>query len=321
MKKLIIALLAGLLVATPSLAEEKPTIRLGVLAFGTVNWELTALKNEIKTPSFNLDIRRLTSPQAGKIALQSGAVDMIVADWVWVSRQRENNFNFTFYPYSTASGRLMVSPKSTIRSVNDLIGKKLGIAGGALDKNWLLLQTLSQRTGLTLKENLEPVFGAPPLLSQQLKQGQLDAVMTYWHYGAKLEALGFRSLLSGSDIISGLGIEQKIPMLGYVFQQDFASQHPKVLTRFFNKLDLAKAQLCLNDTSWQKIIPLTKANNQKTAQLLRQRYCDGRIKQWGPAEHDGAEKIYTLLKALSNNRLTGQSEHINPGTFWMPSAP
>ncbi|MDP7537438.1 MAG: transporter substrate-binding domain-containing protein [Methylococcales bacterium] len=321
MKKIIIGFLVGLLITTPLQAEEKPTIRLGVLAFGTVNWELTALKNEIKTPSFNLDIRRLTSPQAGKIALQSGAVDMIVADWVWVSRQRENNFNFSFYPYSTASGRLMVSPKSAIHSVNDLIGKKLGIAGGALDKNWLLLQTLSQRSGLTLKEHLEPVFGAPPLLSHQLEQGHLDAVMTYWHYGAKLEAKGFRSLLSGSDIISGLGIEQKIPMLGYVFQQDFANQHTKVLPHFFNNLDLAKAQLCLNDASWQKIVPLTKANDQKTAKLLRQRYCEGRIKQWGPAEHDDAEKIYTLLKELSNNRLTGQSEHINPGTFWMPSAP
>ncbi len=320
MQKIIICLLAGLLFNLPLLAEEKPTIRLGVLAFGTVNWELTALKNEIKTPSFNLDIRRLTSPQAGKIALQSGAVDMIVADWVWVSRQRENGFNFTFYPYSTASGRLMVAPKSTIYSVNDLSNKKLGIAGGTLDKNWLLLQTLSQRSGFNLKENIDPVFGAPPLLSQQLEQGHLDAVMTYWHYGAKLEAKGFRSLLSGSDIISGLGIEQKIPMLGYVFEQDFAHQYPGIIQQFFNKLALAKEQLCLNETSWQKIVPLIKASNQKTAQLLRQRYCDGRIKQWGTAEHLAAEKVYALLKKLSNSRLTGESSQINPGTFWIPSS-
>jgi len=47
MKKIIIGFLVGLLITTPLQAEEKPTIRLGVLAFGTVNWELTALKNEI----------------------------------------------------------------------------------------------------------------------------------------------------------------------------------------------------------------------------------------------------------------------------------
>ncbi len=97
-----------------------------------------------KTSDFQIEKVELANPEAGKIALQAGAVDMIVTDWIWVSRMRSEGKDFTFYPYSTASGSLMVPEKSAIRSLADLKGKRLGIAGGELDKNWLLLQALAK---------------------------------------------------------------------------------------------------------------------------------------------------------------------------------
>ncbi len=55
-----------------------------------------------------------------------------------------------FLPYSSTEGALMVPGDSPVRSVADLAGKRLGVAGGPLDKNWLLLRARpARRTGAT----------------------------------------------------------------------------------------------------------------------------------------------------------------------------
>lgn len=300
-------------------SSEKLTIRLGVLAFGTVNWELTTLKNLnlIDKSDFIIEIHPVANPQAGKIALQSGAVDIIVSDWIWVSRLRSTGSDFTFYPYSTTSGALIVPESSKIKTVNDLSGKKLGIAGGELDKNWLLLQALAwQQHQLDLNTAVEKIYAAPPLITQQILNDRVDAIITYWHFAARLETKGYKQIINGQGILKKLGINTEVPTLGYVFKQSWANQHKTIINEFLKSTQQAKNHLCLSDEVWMQIIPLTKADNTNTEKKLREQYCTGRIKHWGQNEQQAATKIYTLLRQLSHNKLTGISENVQPGTFW-----
>lgn len=319
MKFKLIILSCALLLSSQSYAIEKTKLRLAVLAFGTVNWELSTLKNQnlLADANFDLDIHPVANAQAGKIALQSGAVDMIVSDWIWVSRLRVTGSDFSFYPYSTTAGALIVPTNSDINSLHDLAGKKLGIAGGELDKNWLLLQALTQqKTQFELNNSVEKVYGAPPLLNQQLLQGRVDAVINYWHYAARLEAQGYKQLIDGKEILQQLGIKQQVPTLGYVFSRPWAEQNKTAFKQFLQATHKAKNLICQSDDAWQQILPLTKAKDKATQIVLRQRYCAGRIQQWGKDEQQAAAKIYTLLRNLSDNKLTGAAETIQPGTFW-----
>jgi NitT/TauT family transport system substrate-binding protein len=318
MKTIFFIALLGLSFAFDSTAANKTILRIGVQASGTVDWELAALQDDPKISSadFQLSIQRLANAEAGKIALQSGAVDMVVSDWIWVSKLRSSGADFTFYPYSTTSGALMIKDTSPIRTLKDLKGKRLGIAGGELDKNWLLLQALAQKEQLDLKAATEQVFGAPPLINEQLKQDRIDAALNYWHFAARLETLGYRQMIDGRGLLKALGIEEEVPNLGYVFNRKWALQHKKAVNDFLKASREAKNRLCGNDDAWRKIIPMTQVNDSATQARLRQRYCEGRIAQWSEQEQQAAERIYTLLRTLSGNKLTGQSEHLQPGTFW-----
>ncbi len=307
-----------------SFSADKTLIRLGILPFGTVNWELTALNNAglAENENFRLDIQHVANPQAGKIALQSGAVDIIVSDWIWVSKQRAAGTDFSFYPYSNTAGALLVAADSPIHSIRDLKDVRLGIAGGELDKNWLLLQALAMKQyQLDLDQTVTKVFAAPPLLNQQLLLGRVDAMINYWHYAARLEAEGYRQIIDGNDIQKGLGITVEVPTLGYVFRQNWAETNRKAVDSFFRTTRQSKDLLCDSDAAWQQIIPLTKAEQPATQQLLRRRFCQGRIKHWGNAEQQAAAQIYALLRKFSNNRLTGSAEHIQAGTFWPVELP
>ena len=306
-----------LLASGSSFAAEKTTLRIGVQAAGTLAWELAATQDDPQKPSdFQLEIRPVANAEAGKIALQSGAVDMIVSDWIWVSSLRATGSDFTFYPYSNTSGALVVAENSPIHTIKDLQGKRLGIAGGELDKNWLLLQALAQKEQLDLNASVEKTFGAPPLINEQIKQGRFDAVLNYWHFAARLEAQGYRQIIDGRGILKGLGITENVPSIGYVFKQSWAAQHKSALNNFFDAAKQAKNRLCTSDAAWQKVIPLTQAEDAPTQAKLRQRYCEGGIEQWGEKEQQAAARIYTMLRTLSDNRLTGASENLQPGTFW-----
>lgn len=307
-----LTIFAGNNVTTSKATPE--TIRIGVQATGTLAWELTILATE-KHPEFQIEQRPLANSEAGKIALQSGAVDMIVSDWIWAAKMRDEGSDFSFYPYSTTSGVLMAPAKSEIKSINDLKGKRLGIAGGELDKNWLLLKALAQQEKIDLT-GIETVFGAPPLINEQLQQGRVDAALNYWHYGAKLEAQGYRAIINGREIIEKFGIKEAVPSLGYVFKQSWAQQHKAAVNTFFTAANNAKQALCSNEKDWQHIVPLLQVNDTKTQNSFRQRYCEGEIKQWGHAERNALDSVYTTLKTISNNKLTGQAEHLPSELFW-----
>lgn len=311
-------LLCLLLCSNLVLGAENTTIRLGVLASGTLAWELAAMKNEglLENSDFRLETVAIANQQAGKVALQAGSVDMIVSDWIWTSSMRAEGHDYSFYPYSDTSGGLMVSGDSPIKTLADLKGKKLGIAGGELDKNWLLLQALGRQQGIDLNASVEKVYGAPPLLSQQQTSQRLDALLTYWQFAARLEAQGYRQLLSGEDLIRQLGIQESVPSLGYVFKQSWGEQHKAALQSFLQTAQTAKETLCTSEPAWQKILALTETDDAATQQQLRTRYCAGRVKQWGEAEQQAAARIYQWLHQLGDNKLTGKTDQLQPGTFW-----
>lgn len=308
-----------LLIALNTVAAEPTPLRLGILAFGTVAWELEALKQEKLTESadFKLEIHPVANPEAGKIALQSGTVDMIVSDWIWVSRLRASGEDFTFYPYSNTSGALIVPEDNPIRTLKDLKGKRLGIAGGELDKNWLLLQAVAQHQDqLDLDASVDKVFGAPPILNQQILNQRIDAILNYWHFAARLEAQGYRQLIDGQGLIKALGIDESVPSLGYVFKQSWGDAHRRAVNGFLKATRQARQKLCSSAAAWQHILPLTRTDDPAIQAKLRQRYCEGNVVQWGKKERQAAGRIYRILKNLSHNRLTGADTDLQPGTFW-----
>ncbi len=129
------------------------TLRLGVQKTGTFAWELAIIKAEglDKQAGLDIEVAELASPEAGKIALIGGSVDMILSDLLWVARERSLGARLVFAPYSSALGALMVPGASPINDLANLKGHKLAVAGRPLDKSWLLLQALAERSNIDLK--------------------------------------------------------------------------------------------------------------------------------------------------------------------------
>ncbi|HYD64946.1 ABC transporter substrate-binding protein [Azospirillum sp.] len=305
-------------------ARAAETLRLGLLKFGTVSWEIETLRRQglDAKAGLTLEIVDLANPEAGKIALLGGSVDVIVSDWLWTARQRADGDALSFVPYSGAVGAVMVPGDSPVRSLADLKGKRIGVAGGPLDKSWLLVRGLAkQEHGFDPAGGAEPVFAAPPLLSQQAEARQLDAVLIYWNFAARLEAKGFRRLLDVEEAgarLGGGGV--LVPSLGYVFREDWARAHPRAIAAFFKATLAAKAVLAADDAAWEPLRPLMRAEDEATFRALRDGYRAGIPTRWGAEQRQAAEGIFTVLARLGGAPLVGKAERLPPGTFWPDAA-
>ncbi len=297
---------------------DNPVIRVGVLKFGTVNWELqTIIKNKLDlAEGFKLEVVPFAGKLATTTALHGSAVDAIVNDWIWVSRQRSEGRTYSFFPYSRISGALMVSDNSGINTLADLQGKKLGIAGGPVDKSWLLIQALATRKyGVNLASTTDLVFGAPPLLAKKLEMGELDAVINFWHYAAKLEAAGFKRLIDIQNVLVQLGIKVDIPMIGYVFSPEYTRSKVSLIQAFSRASRNAKALLRTQDKSWELLKPMMKAKSDKSFRALKAGFIRGIPDHWGDAERAEAGVLFNLLADAGGKKLVGKIKQLDTGTF------
>ena len=186
------ALTAFLVLAGATSAAAADRIRLAVQKTGTLAWELDVIKTHGLDRKLDLVIEpiELASTEAGKIALKGGSADLMLSDWLWVARERSLGDGLVFYPSSSTLGAVMVPAQSSIRELIDLKGKRLAVAGGPLDKSWLLLQAWARRAGVDLRKQATVVYGAPPLLTEKALQGEIDATLTFWNFCANLESKG-----------------------------------------------------------------------------------------------------------------------------------
>lgn len=314
---LIGAIIVSAATVAPALGEN--TIRIGILQFGTVNWELDTIQRHGLDDKHGiaLDILPLAGTQATTIALQAGEVDMIVSDWLWVSRQRATGRNFTFVPFSSAVGAVMVPPDSDVETLEDLRNRTIAVAGGPLDKGWLLLRGLTSRDhGFDLETENEVVFGAPPLLMQKALQGEVDAILNYWHYSARLEAAGFRRIIDSNEGGMALGAEGPISAVGYVFNEDWASENTEAALGFFAASRDAKGILASSDAEWLELREMTGAEDDAELFALRDRFREGIPVRSLKDELDDTATIYAILAELGGEQLVGPAETMTPGTFW-----
>lgn len=317
MRELLVAL--AVLSSVAAQAGDLGTLKVGVLKFGTVSWELDVIKaHELDAKEgFTLEVVPFGANDAADVALMGGGVDAIVEDWLFVSRQRHDDVPLTFIPYSSSVGVVMVKGDSPIAAVADLKGKKVGVAGGSLDKGWLMLQAYAKQTaGIDLTKEAEPVYGAPPLLTEKLKSGELDATLIYWHFGARLEAQGYRRLIGIGEVQEALGVPASVPQLGYVFHEPWADEHADLVLAFARASRAAKQLMLTDDSEWQRLMPLTRAENEAELDAFMRRYREGVVEHWGPEQQAQAAKLYLVLAQLGGEKLVGSGQELSPGTFW-----
>ena len=318
MRVLARTIVLAMMLALGTAAHAADVIRLAVQKTGTFSWELATIREAglDKEADLALEVTELASPEAGKIALRAGNADIMLSDWLWVSRERALGAKLAFYPYSSALGAVMVPAASPIKTLADLKGRKLAVGGGPIDKSWLLLQARMKQDGIDLKSDATIVYGAPPLIAAKSLDGEMDASLNFWNFCAQLEAKGFRRLAGIEEILPKLGAKGAVSAVGYVFDEGWAASHRDAVARFIAMTRKAKQLLVTSDAAWDKIAPLTGASDATMLKTYRDRYRDGIPRRSISDEEADARVLYRVLAEIGGRDLVGPAAELDPGTFY-----
>lgn len=316
--KLAAAAFAFTVSLSGAIAEEKPVLRASVLAYGTVNWELDTIKHHKldEANGFILDVQGVAGSAAAKIAFQGGETDVIVSDWLWVARMRAAGKDYVFVPYSKAVGGLLVPDGSEAKSLADLKGGKIGIAGGPVDKSWLILRAYAeQEFAMDLARETEQVFGAPPLIFKSALSGELDGAINFWHFLAKMEASGMRQLVSVDTAAQALGLDPETPLLGYVMRAEMLRDHPELVNGMATASRGAKEILASDQGEWDRLRPRMKAKTDAQFSALVGGFRAG-IPAPGPVDEEAAGRMLALMAKLGGEKLVGPLMELPDGIFY-----
>ncbi|MEP5761515.1 MAG: ABC transporter substrate-binding protein [Litoreibacter sp.] len=314
-KTLGTAVIAALM--TTSAWADNQTLRAAVLKFGTVNWELNTIKHHglDAANGFTLEVQGMAGGSAAKVAFQGGEADVIVSDWLWVARQRAAGKDFVFIPYSKAVGGVLVGKDSTAQTLEDLKGEKIGIAGGPLDKSWLILKAYAEKNyGMDLEAATEQVFGAPPLIFKSALSGEVGAAINFWHFMAKMEAGGMRKLVDVSEAASDLGLDPNTPLLGYVVKGEMLRDNLDLVKGLAAASRAAKDILATDDAEWDRLRPEMNAKTDAQFDGLKAGFRAG-IPAPGPIDEAAAGRMLELMVQLGGEELLGKATELPEGTF------
>lgn len=316
--------LATMLAATGRGRDARGTasLRLGVLQFGTVQWLADVIRRNALDSAHGIVLRTTTlaNNDAGRISLMADTTDVVVADWPFVATQRTAGTNLCFAPFSSASGAIMAPSGTRITGLADLKRKRLGVAGGPTDKSWILVLAAGRSTAATdLATEANVVYGAPPLLNAKLQQGELDAVLTFWNFSARLEAAGYRQVISVGDCASALGLPPALSLVGFVFHQEWAEQNRAEIDGFLAAAAEADRLLATSEAEWRAVRPLMDAPDDALFESLRRRFVAGIAHPSKAEQEQTAAKLFEIVLKTGGLRATGGLSALPSGIFWPPA--
>ena len=299
-------------------ARAAGTLRVASLRFGSLSWLLETMRAEGIADKLGLTITvvDVATNQAGPVALLSGEADVIVSDWPWALRQRAMGEHVKFAPYSSALGAVMVAPDSPVKTLADLKGKRLGVAGGAIDKSWLLLRAYSrQELGTDIAQLALPSYGAAPLITEETRSGRLDAVLNFWTYAARLQGDNYRTIIGMDAVLKALGIDPVPSMVGFIWREETEQTKSAEITAFLTAVTQTNAVLATSDAAWDRIRSLVKPANDAEFAAIKAYYRAGIPGPWTGAETKSAEKLTQVLVDVGGAQLLGSDTQFDPKLF------
>ncbi|TDD81600.1 ABC transporter substrate-binding protein [Actinomadura rubrisoli] len=221
---------------------EKDQITVGTMTVAdTAPLQLAISKGLFKAEGLNVKTRVVSGGAEAIPLLKSGQLNITFGNYV--SLLTASTKDAGFKPRIVAEGfqsgpkthTLLVAKDSSIHTMKDLQGKKIGV-NTKRNISTLLVRAAAKPDGLTLDEDKNFVEVAPPAMEAALKSGSVDAVQAIEPFGTQIQqSLGARMI---ADLSSGPTAD--FPIAGYASTQAFSDKNPKVVAAF--QRALVKAQ-------------------------------------------------------------------------------
>jgi NitT/TauT family transport system substrate-binding protein len=238
---------------------EKTTLNVGMLPVGDLaQFQLAIDRGYFKAEGLTVKSQMLQGGAEAVPRLKSKNLDISAGAWVPFFIAQESGavkLHAVAPAFDSGPGThtILVPKDSPIKTVKDLVGKKIGI-NVKHNLGSLLIQATLQPQGVKLDDQRDFVAIPFPQMEAALKSKSVDAVQAVEPTSSQMQKnLGARVLVDLSA-----GPTAKFPLAGYVSTEEFAKDNPKTVAAFNRAISKAQAQLTDTSVAAQVIPKYTK---------------------------------------------------------------
>jgi NitT/TauT family transport system substrate-binding protein len=208
-------------------------------------------------------------------------------------------------------GGLVQRKGQGIVKVGDLKGKKIGVAGGPLDKSWVIFRAFALASeGFDPAVAATPVFGAPPLLNELLKKGELDLALQYWNFNARLDPDAFEVSLPVSDMLALLDARGATPINGWATRGEWSKTNQASLAAFMAMIRSAQKILLDSDAEWTLLAPQLRAEDDRERLALRDAYRAGVSAEADRVDPAAVDKLVAAIARIPKAEASARAGEI-----------
>lgn len=308
------AFAAGAFLASGPASAQTPkgdggTIRLMSNPVGTQSYPPFVIKKFglDKKYGFNLEVIPFTNPQAAIAALQSGSIEAVVQDWISLARMRTQGIEVIgVAPFLSYVNTLLLPADSTIKTLADLKGKRLGTYTKT-GFDWIMLQAVAKRQyNFDLASEVTLQEGAPSLLRGSMEQGQLDATLMYNSLTPDMVLSGKAKLMMTiHDVVAELGL-QEAPFLMYAMREEYAEENPGNAKAFVAAYQESIDILLKDPEVWKEQGETLKLAPEAT-EVFRTNASKEFIKAFTPGMSDVLNKTFAIVLDTAGPEIMGMS--------------
>ena len=293
-----LAVSAGVGVAkTPAASSEPLVLKVGITgnsgpwvyaqATGVLEEKLKPLNVEVKwvpvVGAFSTTLPALTS---GEIDIEQAPLTGAVSTFAKDLPYRMFGIND---PYPNQSSGIIVPAGSSIRSVKDLVGKKVAVNAGAKGE-YVLLRALELNNIPFDQVTRVPI--QPPAAASAFASGELDAWATFQAFFDTAVANGARVIVRETKL------ESDDALLGAVARTDLIKDHPEVVKKFQSVINSLYTQQREDPAAFQNIVQKTgptAISGQSLTDAIALAKLTSDLHSPGPEDYARAKRISKLF--------------------------
>ena len=240
-------------IAPPAYKGDGGKVRLLVNPAGTNSFiPFTMRKYHLDAEyGFELQVVPAANSQAMLTAVQAGSAEIGNVSWSDIARWRNGGVKVVgISPFLAWADFAVVPTTSSIRSLADLKGKKVGVTNRN-SLNFVVMRAAAHRNfGFDLEKEVAIQEGSVGLLRGLLEQGHLDAAEMFNTLAPAMFATGkFRPLVQIRELIVQLGLPDA-PFLLYMCDLNYAQAHPANVRAFLAAFRETIEILQRDDAAW-----------------------------------------------------------------------
>ncbi|KTT27642.1 ABC transporter substrate-binding protein [Pseudacidovorax intermedius] len=297
---------ALLLAASAAHAQPKPagdggTVRIMINPAGTMGIAPAVIKKYglDRKHGFTLETVPYADQKSATAAIQSGAAEMVVFDWLAAARLRASGTPIVgIAPFLTYVNSVVVPKDSPLKTLADLKGKRVGVQSKT-GFDWIIMQAAAKQLyNMDIGKDAEVREGAVPLLRGLIEKGDLDATQMWNSLAPEMLASGrYRTLVTIRELAQQMGLPT-VPFLFFSMREDYAKAHPGNARAFAAAYRDAVDILMNQDDVWQEHGERLKLSPESLV-FFKQQVRRDLLKQFTPDMTRGLEATLTAVNGVA----------------------